>query len=475
MSIKNTNDRKISVIIPVYNEARTLRTILTRVLNNPTGLPMEIICVDDCSEDRSPEILSEFAERESSIQVIRLPKNSGKGAAIRKGIELVTGDIVIIQDADLEYDPKDYPGLLGPILDGEADVVFGSRFSKAGRRRVLFYRHAVANGVLTWITNILNDLNLSDMETCYKVVRADALKQIPLKSSRFDIEPELTTRLAQMNLRIYEVPISYHGRTYAEGKKIGLKDAFSALWALFYYRFIDTRFTTHEGYYILESIRRARGFNRWLLSQFDRYLGNSVFEAGCGIGNFTELLLDREQLTCVDIDDFYVDRIQHRFGHLENFDSFKMDLTNPDDYSQVASRKPDSIISINVVEHLENDQQVLTSMHDSIQPGGHCAILVPAHMWLFSECDKALGHFRRYSEDELTSKMQKAGFEVVDLIKFNRLGVYGWYVNKLTGKADLSPMQMKIYELMLPIAKLMDAIGIGPSLSLIAVGKRKPN
>ena len=458
--------------MPVYNEARTLRTIVDRVLNNPTNLPLELICVDDCSRDDSPQILDELAAKDDRIKVFRQPKNDGKGSAVRRGIELATGDIILIQDADLEYDPADYPEVLGPILEGEADAVFGSRFSMAGRRRVLFYRHAVANRVLTWIANVVNDLNLSDMETCYKAVRADALKQIPLQSKRFGIEPELTTRLAQMNLRIYEVPISYHGRTYAEGKKIGLKDAFEALWALFYFRFVDKRFTTHDGYYILESIRRARGFNRWLLSRFEKYLGSAVFEAGCGIGNFTELLLDRSKLICIDIDDFYVDRIEHRFGHLENFTSFKMDLTNPDDFDQVQEKSPDSIISINVVEHLEDDRQVLKSMYGVLQPGGHCAILVPAHMWLFSKCDETLGHYRRYSEKELGDKMKEAGFELVDMIRFNRLGVLGWYVNKITGKASLSPTQMRIYELLLPIAKLLDWIGVGPSLSLIAIGKK---
>jgi len=466
------NDTTISVIMPIYNEARTLRTIVSRVLNNPTGLPLELICVDDDSQDESPQILAELAAADERIQVVRHKKNQGKGAAIQTGIAHVTGDLVIIQDADLEYDPADYPTLLGPILEGKADAVYGSRFSLAGSRRVLLYRHALANRVLTWIANVLNDLNLTDMETCYKVVRADVIKQIPLRSQRFGIEPELTTRLAQWNLRIYEVPISYHGRTYAEGKKIGIKDAFEALYALFYFRFINRRFTTHDGYYILESIRRAKGFNRWLLSQFQPYLGHRILEAGCGIGNFTELLLDYKQLVCVDLDPFYVEMIRHRFGHLENFQAREMDLCDSTQYEEITELHLDSIVSINVVEHLENDQEVLDCLYSTVSTGGHCIILVPAHMWLFSKCDEALGHFRRYSADELTSKMRSAGFEVVDLIQFNRLGVLGWYVNKITGKADLSPYQMRMYELLLPIARLLDWIGIGPSLSLIAVGKK---
>ena len=175
------------------------------------------------------------------------------------------GDIGLIQDADLEYDPADYPALVAPILEGKADAVFGSRFASASQRKVLLYWHGVANHFLTWLTNILNDINLTDMETCYKAVRADVLKQTPLHSNRFGIEPELTTKLAQWNIRLYEVPISYHGRSVAEGKKIGWKDAVSAIWTLLKYRFIDDRFTTHDGYYVLQSMRRARGLNRWIL------------------------------------------------------------------------------------------------------------------------------------------------------------------------------------------------------------------
>ena len=245
--------------MPVYNEARTLRTIVRRVLESPVGLPMELVCVDDGSRDGSPEILDTLAAADSRIRVIRQPRNMGKGAAIRTAIQNMRGDIGLIQDADLEYDPADYPALVAPILQGKADAVFGSRFASASQRKILLYWHGVANHFLTWLTNILNDINLTDMETCYKAVRADILQQTPLYSDRFGIEPELTTKLAQWNIRLYEVPISYHGRTVAEGKKIGWKDAVSAVWTLIKYRFIDDRFTTHDGYYVLQSMRRARG------------------------------------------------------------------------------------------------------------------------------------------------------------------------------------------------------------------------
>jgi glycosyltransferase involved in cell wall biosynthesis len=463
----------LSILMPVYNEARTLRRIVAAVLSAPIPIPFELICIDDCSKDATPTILAELAAKDSRIRVLRHEVNRGKGAAIRTGINAVSGDVAIVQDADLEYDPRDIADVIAPILDGKADAVFGSRFAAAAQRKVLLFWHSVANRLLTLATNILNDVNLTDMETCYKAVRADILKQIPLKSDRFGIEPELSTRLAQFGARIYEVPVSYHGRSVAEGKKIGWRDAISAGWCLFKYRFLDTRFTTHDGYYILQSVRRARGFNRWMLSTFRPYIGKRVFEAGCGIGNFTELLLDRERLVCVDNDPFYVEIIQRRFGHLENVRAFQGDLVRPDTAETVAAESPDTIISLNVLEHIDADRTVLDRFFQALQPGGHLVVLVPAHPRLYSACDRTLGHVRRYTTEELSEKVRAAGFELVSTRQFNRLGTIGWWVSGLLGSKNLSPGQMRLYELMLPLAKLMDWVRLGPGLSLVVVA-RKP-
>jgi glycosyltransferase involved in cell wall biosynthesis len=229
---------KLSVVMPVYNERATLRAVVERVL--AVSLDIELLCVDDGSGDGSREILSELQVRFPQIKVFLQPQNMGKGAALRRGIQEATGDFVIIQDADLEYNPAEYPVLLGPLVEGKADVVYGSRFLGAGPHRVLYFWHSVGNSILTLLSNCLTNINLSDMETCYKAFRRDVIQAIPIEENRFGFEPEITVKIAKRKLRIYEVGISYWGRTYEEGKKIGWKDGVRALWCLLKYAVTET-------------------------------------------------------------------------------------------------------------------------------------------------------------------------------------------------------------------------------------------
>jgi len=227
----------LSVVIPVYNESRWIAEVLRRVRETP--IPKEIVIVDDCSTDGTRELLKTLEGPDT--RVILHEKNTGKGGALRTGFAHAKGTVILVQDADLEYDPADYPELLFPILDEKADVVYGSRFI-GETHRVLFFWHSIANGMLTRLSNTFTDLNLTDMETCYKVFRKEVLDSIQLKSNRFGFEPEVTAKIAKSRnprWRIYEVPVSYSGRTYEEGKKIGLKDAFNALWCIVYYRFFN--------------------------------------------------------------------------------------------------------------------------------------------------------------------------------------------------------------------------------------------
>ncbi len=230
---------KLSIVIPVFNEAATISRIVEMVRSVDVGMEKEILLVDDCSRDGTRDVLERMGKEHADLKVLFHPVNQGKGAALRTGFAAASGDIVLVQDADLEYDPKEYPRLLAPIRDGYADVVFGSRFLGGGPHRVVYFWHYLGNKLLTTLSNMTTNLNLTDMEVCYKVFKREVIQSIPLKENRFGFEVEITAKVARRKLKIYEVPISYYGRDYSEGKKIGWKDGFSALRCIIKYAFAD--------------------------------------------------------------------------------------------------------------------------------------------------------------------------------------------------------------------------------------------
>ncbi|MBQ9126143.1 MAG: glycosyltransferase family 2 protein, partial [Thermoguttaceae bacterium] len=296
-----------SILIPVYNEQAYLARVVERVLAAPLpdGVERELILVDDCSTDRTPEVIASLVARyPDKIRAFRQPKNQGKGAAIRRAIQEITGDYAIIQDADLEYNPNEYSLVLAPLLDGRADVVYGSRFATRETRKIVNYHHKLGNLFLTRLSNWTTGLDLTDMETCYKAFRADALKSIPLRSNRFGIEPEITAKIAKRGWTVYEVPISYNGRRYSEGKKIGWKDGVSAIRTIVKYWLVDDCFYDGDSDGgAAPTFERSRLSTKATVAKSVPFLGLRTLEIGAGQGEASRYLPQKERLTLADADE----------------------------------------------------------------------------------------------------------------------------------------------------------------------------
>jgi len=469
-------EQLVSILVPLYNEEEFIGPLIDRVLSAPLpeGLDREIIIVDDGSSDGSYEIVAALAElHPQTIQLIRHPRNRGKGAAIRTALEHARGEYAIIQDADLEYDPRDYPKMLGPLVERKADAVFGSRFMAVGERRVLYFWHSIANAFLTRLCNIVSDLNLTDVETCYKAFRTSLLKSIPLRCDGFGIEPELTIKLAKRKVRVYETPVSYHGRTYEEGKKIGLKDAFDAVRVILRYAFTSDIYKD-SGPETLHALSCARNFNAWMADTIRPYVGQRVFEIGAGIGNLTHALIPRRTLyIATDIDEEHLARMATRFQHRQNFLIRHCDLTNSDHFTGLDDEM-DSVICLNVVEHVENDVEALRNIRVALRTGGRAIILVPHGQRIYGSLDRALGHYRRYSNAELKQKMEAAGLKVETIIEFNRISMPGWYISgRILKSTALSPRTMAIFDRFVWLWRRIDKFLPWAPTSIIAIGTKE--
>jgi SAM-dependent methyltransferase len=460
---------KLTIVIPAYNERATIREVLRRVEETP--YEKEIIVVDDGSTDGTRDILAQVAE--PNVRVILHERNQGKGGALRTGFAEATGDFVIVQDADLEYDPRDYGKLLEPLLAGDADVVYGSRFAGTPRR-VLFFWHAVANQALTLLSNMTTNLNLTDMETGYKAFRIDVVRRVSIESQRFGVEPELTAKIARLGCRVYEVPISYHGRTYAEGKKISWVDGVKAVGAIARYGLLPNQASTHAGYDTLSTMDSLENYNAWLWKQIEPYVGQRVFEAGSGTGTLTRHLVGRDRVLCVDFDEHYVSMMQGRYGDRPNVTVKWADLSGPD-WPVESGERFDTIVCTNVLEHLPDDRYILTKFRDLLEPGGRAIVLVPAHRELYGKIDKALGHYRRYSREGLAQIMRETGLEPEVSRYLNPTGVLGWFLNSRLLRREVLPAgQAGLYDKLYPMLSLAERLELPFGLSVLAVG-RKPS
>jgi 2-polyprenyl-3-methyl-5-hydroxy-6-metoxy-1,4-benzoquinol methylase len=467
----------LSVLIPLYNEEEFIQEVLERVLAAPLPeqLGREIIVVDDCSRDGSAEIVENFIASCPGVPVrlIRHDRNQGKGAAIRTALQHATGAFSIIQDADLEYDPGEYPRLLHPLLEGRADVVFGSRFLVSGERRVLYFWHSLANRALTTLCNIAADVNLTDMETCYKAFRTRLGQSIPIQSERFGIEPELTIKFARRRARIYETPISYHGRTYEEGKKITSKDALEAIWVILRSRF-TSKLYADTGPEVLEALSAAPRFNRWMAETIMPYIGAQVLEIGAGMGNMTRQLCKRRKLyVATDIDHEHLEHLSRAFLHRPALRVYKLDAENADDFAPFANRM-DTVVCLNVLEHIRDDVGTLDRIRTALQPGvGRLVLLVPNGPDAYGTVDEALGHYRRYTREGLATLLANRGYELETMLQFNRVSRPGWrFTGQVLKSRTLSPAGMRIFDQFVWLWRRIDRKLPWEPTSIIAIARR---
>jgi len=483
-SSSNSRGRKatttLSVLVPVYNEQYLVETSLARlrVLSDTAMLDaVKIIVVDDGSADGTPEALKRFRgflesqapDPKLSWVWVRHEKNSGKGAAIRTGLAHADTELVVIHDADLEYHPRDLMKMVEVFLSEEADAVFGSRFMAGGYKRTLFFRHAIGNKFLTFLCDLVCDLNLTDMETCYKMVRTALLKSIPLESSTFDVEPELAIKLAKRGARIFEVPISYSGRTYQEGKKIGWRDGLRALWAILHYAASGHIYKEDEhGGEILERMNRAPRYNRWMAEVIRPYVGDRVLEVGAGTGNLAIQLMPRTVYWATDVNPHY---LEYLVTLRATRPYLRVAYTNAiEGASFPTGQSFDTVVCLNVVEHVKDDLGTLRNIHDCLAEGGRAIVLVPCGPKIFGTLDEVLGHCRRYTKEQLATVAQQAGFRVEQILGFNRAGVPAWWLNgRVLGRTTFGLGQIRVLNFLTPLFRVADSWLPLPPLSLIAI------
>jgi glycosyltransferase involved in cell wall biosynthesis len=460
----------LSILIPVYNERavveRSLRMVLSAPL--PENMERELIIVDDRSTDGTFDILTRIAADEPRIRLIRHEVNKGKGAAVRTAIQHAQGDFSIVQDADLEYDASEYPVLLKPLLEGNADAVFGSRYMAGVQTRVLPFWHSMINKYLTLLSNVFSNIKLTDMETCYKVFRTDLLKSIPIRSDRFGFEPEITMKCAKRKLRVYEVPISYHGRTYEEGKKIGLKDGLQALGVILHFWLVDDLYVQPYGRAFLNNLSGTPQYQSWITRILRPYLGDVVLEMSAGIGNLTGRLMAKRLLyVAAESDSLYLHSLHNRFLRTPN-------VQVVDDYRNL-DKKFDTVLCLNLLELEDKPEETIKCAVNLLAAGGRLVVLAPQGKSLFCNLDVTLGHKRRFSQSEIEQMMTAHGLQVESVHQLAKTGSIAWRVfGKLGGQKQISKLWLKLFDKTVWFLRRAETLMPWSGLSIIVVG-RKPD
>jgi glycosyltransferase involved in cell wall biosynthesis len=464
----------LSILIPVYNERTVVEQSLALVLAAPLpeNMDRELIIVDDCSTDGTWLILERLAAADSRIKLHRHAVNQGKGAAVRTSIEKAAGDFCLVQDADMEYDPQEYPKLLRPMLDGHADAVFGSRYLAGSQTRVLPFWHSVMNKGLTLFSNMFCNLSVTDMETCYKVFRTDLLKSIPIRSDRFGFEPEITMKVSKRKLRVYEVPISYHGRTYEEGKKIGWKDGIKAVGVILYFWMIDDLYVPSYGRGLLNSLTGTPQYLSWLTRVLRPYLGDTVLEIGAGLGNMTGRLMGKKlRYVAGEKDALYLHALRNRFLRTPSVTVCQLDPESPADF-EIWRGQFESVLCVNLLETVDNPKAVLRSMTSCLKPGGSLVVLVPQGSGLYGTLDRGMGHKRRFDAAEMAAMLSELGFRVEQEHQINKIGALGWWFSsRVLHRSRISRPALKLWDKSVWLLRRIDALLPWRGLSLVVAAR----
>jgi len=466
---------KLSILIPVYNERAVVERSLAQVLDAPLpeAMDRELIVVDDCSVDGTWDILTRLAQTEPRIHLYRHEVNQGKGAAVRTCIQHATGDFCLVQDADLEYDPYEYPKLMRPLLDGHADAVFGSRYLTSEQRRVLPFWHSMINKGLTLVSNMFSNLNVTDMETCYKVFRTDLLKSIPIRSDRFGFEPEITMKCAKRRLRIYEVPISYHGRTYEEGKKIGWKDGVKVFFVILHFWLIDDLYTEVSGRGLTNSQYGTPRYLSWITKTIRPHLQDTVLEIEAGNGNLTGRLMGkRVRYIAAEHEKVYLDALQNRFLRTPNVEVRHLDPETGEGWADLREAV-DSALCVNVLEYSDDPSGIIGRLRCAMSPGGTLVVLVPQGKGLYGSVDEALGLRRRFEPSEITKLLGDKGFDVKRTYQLNKIGRPGWWLNSCVIRRNhVGRISLKLFDKTVWFWRWLNPVLPWSGLSLVLVAER---